>query len=466
MAQQYSPKELLEIFQRSALADPSNYQLDQESLSPIEDMLGRSQLLDLGRQYLPEKAGDTKAVQWINQQLPSSENPDSFVEKFKRGLSAVPMGGISERELNERKQLRAVDPVAKRYTTLRGEVPLADGATAPTGDSLRAATAQNLGVAAADVATDGLRNIWWFLNAPQAVASLATLQALHGGGKEFVDPASGGQFLRNRGLRLAATVPAMIGMSMAVGNFGRQAGYTAAVPSEADKTQTADPLAEAASRYILGRTGSLLPYDEFVKERPDVSKGEYEAYKAYLHGNSLPLKATLDGINGPEVTFLGKSIPVLTGVLPAVAAVAGTAFGVRKAGRRLMEEKALQTEAALLDNALEMSLAGREVDTSGYSISAKENMLRRNLRELNAGAALRKNQSGQPLPAVAAANEYYSQRDANQAKILEQALVYSSGGLAGAALAGQTLELLRRSLKGDVAAEPEPVAPAPAVEVK
>ena len=63
--------------------------------------------------------------------------------------------------------------------------------------------------------------------------------------------------------------------------FGGAEGYKAALPSEEDPTKTQNVLAEVATKYFLGRTGDLLPYDEFVKVRPDVSKDEYQRYKAY-----------------------------------------------------------------------------------------------------------------------------------------------------------------------------------------
>ena len=85
----------------------------------------------------------------------------------------------------------------------------------------------------------------------------------------------------------------------------------------------------------IGRTGQLLPYDEFVQERPDVSRGEYESYKAFLHGDKSLLKFNADGIQGAEVNFLGKSIPLLTGLAPLVGCVIGGRVGVRLAGRRL-----------------------------------------------------------------------------------------------------------------------------------
>ena len=41
------------------------------------------------------------------------------------------------------------------------------------------------------------------------------------------------------------------------------------------------------------------------------------------------LKATAEGIHGPEVQFLGRSIPLTTGVIPYASALAGTVAGAR-----------------------------------------------------------------------------------------------------------------------------------------
>ena len=124
--------------------------------------------------------------------------------------------------------------------------------------------------------------------------------------------------------------------------FGGYEGYQAAVPDEDDKSKTSSPVAEVAAKYFLGRTGNLLPYDEFVKVRPDVSPDEYGRYKAFkfdketdlnpLDGDiTLPtgvIKYTSEGIHGPEVQMLGRSLPVTTGVIPFASGVAGGMLGV------------------------------------------------------------------------------------------------------------------------------------------
>ena len=93
----------------------------------------------------------------------------------------------------------------------------------------------------------------------------------------------------------------------------------------------------------MGRTGNTLPYSEFSKVRPDVSPAEYRAYKAFKYDKGLDLnpldgditlptgvvKATTEGIHGPEIQFLGRSLPMTTGIVPFGSALAGTWYGVK-----------------------------------------------------------------------------------------------------------------------------------------
>ena len=147
----------------------------------------------------------------------------------------------------------------------------------------------------------------------------------------------------------ALSIPSGIAINTGIGlmtPFGGAEGYKAAVPSEEDPSKTANIAQEIGLKYIMGRTGNLLPYDEFVKVRPDVSKDEYMRYKAFKFDKELDmnpfddgkvtlpggsLKTTDEGIHGPELQFLGRSLPVTTGIIPFASAVAGGAMGVRGA---------------------------------------------------------------------------------------------------------------------------------------
>ena len=42
------------------------------------------------------------------------------------------------------------------------------------------------------------------------------------------------------------------------------------------------------------------------------------------------LKTTTEGIHGPEVQFLGRSVPLTTGIIPTASALIGTALGARR----------------------------------------------------------------------------------------------------------------------------------------
>jgi len=406
---------------------------DMYEHTPVHNMLSSSSAVDLARQYLPENVGSTAAGRWIADLLPGADPVEASdrARSFNKGVRDIPLFGYSKGQIGEFDTLRSEDPELRRYSYRRGEVPSPDGmSTVKVGDSFRAAAAQNAGVLASDVATDGLRNIWWFLNAPQAISSIAMLHGMHKAGESFDQ---GRPIIKNRRLRMAATVPAWIGMSAAVGNFGRQAGYKAAVPSEADPRNAADPLSEAANRYLLGRTGRLLPYDEFVKERPDVSKGEYNAYKAYLFGNPSPIKATADGIHGPEVTFMGKSIPVATGVLPAIAAVVGGRRGLTKAGRRLNE------------------LIPRDTVIDGVAAKTKPISSFEHAKRLHGDWAELKKDNAEGVDAAYLA--YRKAQDKNETEALKQVLLGSSKYMSGTALAGMGLESIRRSLKGEAPQE-------------
>ena len=125
--------------------------------------------------------------------------------------------------------------------------------------------------------------------------------------------------------------------------FGGAEGYKAAIPSEEDPSKTENILLEVASKYILGRTGQLLPYSEFSQVRPDVSRDEYNQYQAFkydkaedynpLDGDfsvlSGVVKGTSEGIHGPELQMLGRSLPVTTGLIPFATSLAGGVAGAR-----------------------------------------------------------------------------------------------------------------------------------------
>ena len=234
-----------------------------------------------------------------------------------------------------------------------------------------------LGALGADLTQDSARRFYWLLNAAQATGDMIAETAISRARpvretevqgelnlfpdakkepKKFqsdlykVDRGTGKRKY-GPGLVQLAAVPAGIAINTGLGlmtPFGGAEGYKAALPSEDDPSKTSNVLGEVAMKYIMGSTGNLLPYDEFVKVRPDVSKEEYGRYKAFKHDKPMldlnpfddgqmgvmrgALKTTDEGIHGPEVQFLGRSLPMTTGIIPFLGAVGGAAAGVSHLG--------------------------------------------------------------------------------------------------------------------------------------
>ena len=383
--------------------------------SPVADMVTSSPLTALIKQALPNKVSDTEVGRLIASVLP---------EKLQRQVRNIELGGMTADEKSEFSRLRAEDPELRRSTIELGKVPLAGGGEAQVGPgNYRAKAAQAAGVIGADLATDGMRNIWWFLNAPQAVAQVAMFQgmrqaAANNAAVSGLDPRE--PVLRTRAKRMAAAAPAWIAASMGIGNFMRQPGYKATLPDQDDPTQTTNMAGELANRYFLGRSGSLLPYDEFVKERPDVSRSEYNAYKNYLFANKSPLKGTMDGISGPEVNFMGKSIPLATGLIPIAASVVGARRGIKRGIEKVKDQGGYTREKLLLDNY--QKLKDQERDPKNQDVGQAQ---------VNQAMA-----------------DYRAQQEINEDTVLKSVIANSAGITTGAALSGYVLESMRRALKG------------------
>ena len=265
------------------------------------------------------------------------------------------------------------------------------------------AAGQVAGVLASDVVQDRFRELWWLINAPQAAVNVVQEMALrkhapdlYGSDPVYVDRDTGkatteykvgNNRIKKPETAVAAeiaykegdnahtkkgyqrtkkgyskrrnepgfidmlSIPSGIAINTGIGlmnPFGGQEGYKAVFPDEQDPNKTNNVVAEVAAKYILGRTGGLLAWDEFKQVRPDVSKDEYMRYKAFKFDNgmdmnpldgdfSIPtgvLKGTSEGIHGPEVQFLGRSLPVTTAILPAAVGIAGTTWGARGGTKR------------------------------------------------------------------------------------------------------------------------------------
>jgi hypothetical protein len=436
--------ELKWIAAQAFRSDPGRYQQwrrhemggDWEP-TPIESIATGSPLIDYVRQHLPHNLKSTRFANVL------PENTPEWVGNIK-------LGGYSPERMHLFEYARENDPDLRAHTLHKDYTPELDDPTAEVsiGDSGRRKAAQALGVGMGDlIGVQGLQHLWWLLNAAEAVTSVGTLQAIHNAQKG-ISPIET-PLLRTRPMRFAAVAPAWIGMKAASGVLGRQAGYSESVPMEGDPTKSADPILEAASDLFLGRTGKLLPYKDFVKERPDVSKGEYEAYKAYLHGNKSPLKATLDGIHGAEVNFLGKSLPVATAIIPAVAMAMGARVGARRAARRLTE------------NGTDPVTGEIGVDLLKRRQQAQEDLKSLQWEAKNAGSGEEGRRSQADVEAeladVARFNDQYNR--AVESETLKNVLLYGGGSLATASTIGATLENVRRMLKGKPPVELDESAP-------
>lgn len=291
------------------------------------------------------------------------------------------------------------------------------------------------GALAADLIQDKTRSIWWLLNAAQAAGNVINdyglkranpslygstdlnvpfnihdleaqgLTEVSESGRIIPKPgiygANGQAKQRNyrSGMVGALGVPVGFAINQGMGlmtPFGGYEGYEAVVPDANDPSKSANPVLEVASKYILGRTGNLLDWDEFKKVRPDVSKGEYNAYKAFKYDKaidvnpfddghiSLPggvLRATTDGIHGAELQFLGRSLPVNTALIPFLSSVAGTMAGVRRGKKyRPGGELAGQVDP----NAVKRGLAGGTAGALGGMIVG--NVLEDERRRRNAAS--------------------------------------------------------------------------------
>lgn len=260
---------------------------------------------------------------------------------------------------------------------------------------------QVLGTLGNDLTQDSTRGLWWLLNAPQATTNVVNEYALSKANPDlfahdtlpqriptmdgtkprvYKDAAltrenqarydaaksanlisaegvkrkgvgqKDGRFTRRRfnpGDVGSLSIPTGIAINAGIGllnPFGGSGGYSAALPSQGDPSVTENAVLEVAAKYFLGKTGSLLPYDEFKKHRPDVSKSDYIKYKAFKYDKkgdgdltdgdfTVPtgvIKGTLDGIHGPEIQFLGRSLPATTTGMPVLGAIAGGVLGVRR----------------------------------------------------------------------------------------------------------------------------------------
>ena len=94
--------------------------------------------------------------------------------------------------------------------------------------------------------------------------------------------------------------------------FGGAEGYKAVFEDPEDPTKSSNVIGEVAAKYILGKTGNLLAWDDFKKVRPDVSKDEYMRYKAFKFDNEADLNPFDDGTSSYLLASLKQLLKVST----------------------------------------------------------------------------------------------------------------------------------------------------------
>lgn len=256
-------------------------------------------------------------------------------------------------------------------------------------------------------------------------------------------------------------LPASIAINSGLGltNLtGGSEGRKAVFASEDDPTKSSNAVAEVAAKYFLGRQGDLLPWEEFKKVRPDVTQDEFRAYKAYRFNKAEDwnptdgdlniangiLKYNDDGIDGSEVMFLGRSMPIATTILPTAAAIAGAGLGaaVAKHGglnidgvrdgiaRRQTELDGLNKEVGYL--------SGESSDPATRAKQIRANKLEKEIDQK------RRQQVGMQR---GPASGFFNNRRVRNSGVIASGLIGSSLAMVGGSLIGDEIERRRRAEK-------------------
>lgn len=261
--------------------------------------------------------------------------------QYQSNLESIPQA-IGQQVKNvqtavEVKQSQGVFPKG-RYSLLSDQPSPWETAAGLTSKGRQVPSVPTLAAAAAaDVLTDKTRKeIWKYTNPHRVVGEVG----------QYTGPRLG---LENKlsGALVAAAVPVAIGaLSGQIGSpleGFRPKGYKAVAPvsKEEDPSgrKTRSPLLEATMRYALGQKSQMLPYADFVQERPDVMPSTYVNYRRYSGlkpeaGKSVvydpqsqsfsalggAIRGTAHGLNDPELRI--KNVPV------TASAVLGTAAGL------------------------------------------------------------------------------------------------------------------------------------------
>tara|TARA_A100001011_G_scaffold257293_1_gene265569 strand:+ start:1572 stop:2852 length:1281 start_codon:yes stop_codon:yes gene_type:complete len=156
----------------------------------------------------------------------------------------------------------------------------------------------------------------------------------------------------------------------------RPKGYKAVAPVSKEEDPTGKTprslVEEAGTRFFGGQTSQMLPYKEFIKERPDVMPSTIADYRRYVNrkpeaGKRIDvdpekqtftafggaIKGTARGLNDPEIRF--KGVPfTASATLGTAAGVATVAAGVKKLNPYMQDiykqEKQVNVEKLKVDD--------------------------------------------------------------------------------------------------------------------
>lgn len=189
-----------------------------------------------------------------------------------------------------------------------------------------------LGRVGGDVTGFGTQKIAWTMH-PMDIASTYSFDALR---KLNIDPRMAR--LGSYGTALALGVGSNNFNPFNLAEGGRQAGFEAISANEDDPRKSDNAVLDMVfNRGLLGRTGKLLPWEQFSQERPNVSYDQYEKYKEYLRDPGFLglVKGTTEGVDGPEARIMGYRVTPL-GAVAALGTLGAVAAGARLAGKRRM----------------------------------------------------------------------------------------------------------------------------------
>lgn len=202
--------------------------------------------------------------------------------------------------------------------------------------------AKAVGTAVSDVLTNQTLAQGWKYTNPMRMAGQAAKAASDATG---IDPITGATLAFAAPLALAA----LSNLRGPISEGLRPKGYKAVAPVSKEEDPTGktprSKILEATLRYGLGQRSQMLPYQEFVKERPDIDPLTYRQYRRYETskppaGSSFSIdpegqsftalgglvRGTAKGLNDPEIRI--KGFPVsLSGAL-GTAALLGTAGAI------------------------------------------------------------------------------------------------------------------------------------------